>query len=130
MFLFAVPAVPPCSPGDFFEPNDTDSAAAEVAELLFTALGACPTDEDWFSIELAAGDDLLVDAFFGSVEGNIDIEIVDPTGAVVASGSNTGDGESASHTAASDGTYLIRVFLESDAGGDPGVAYEIELIIS
>ena len=123
MDLFVDPAAPPCTPGDAFEPNDTDTTAASVWATTFYALGACPAEGDYYAIDLAVGDVLTVDFLFSDAEGDIDVDLYDPSGAWVDGSSSSSDDETLTYTADAAGAWVIRAELYSDTGVHTGNFY-------
>src|SRR5262249_37201835 len=99
---------------DAFEDNDTLAAPHAITAGMIQALFACPGDDDYYSIALGLNDTLTVDLAYTFGEGDIDLEIYNPAGTVIASGHNATSNESATITAATGGTYVIRVYLAND----------------
>ena len=114
---------------DMLEDNDTRSTASMLSGLNTNAQ-LCSGDDDWFSVSLGLGDALTVDATFQHGEGNIDLELHDPSGAQVGTARSTNDDETISFTAASAGTHTIRATLAADTGPQPGNAYVIRASVS
>ena len=75
---------------------------------------------------LFVGDNIAVDLTFTHAEGDIDLELLDPTGTVAASSATTTDDESLTHTATAAGVWTIRVTLSSDSGSQTGNSYGLE----
>ncbi len=103
---------------DGFEENDTLETAAAIGTLNTAQLTAMLTDltveagdDDWFSVALdfAAGAQVDVDLSFIHGDGDVDLEVFDETGQLLAFSESITDGESASFTAET-GTAFIRVF--------------------
>ena len=110
---------------DSFEDNDTDTTPTVIGAGSYTSLVSCPTDDDWYSIPLLAGDEITVDLTFANAEGDLDVRLYDPTGATVALGNTTTDDESVSHTAGAGGDFLILVEMYADGGAAPGNDYDM-----
>ena len=125
--LEVVPVEPPCSPGDFFEPNDSISAVRVVEPTIIYALGACPSDDDWYGVMAGAGDTLAVTAFFDHPEGNVDLALYDSAGQLITSATSTTDDETISETVTSGGLHYVHVYLTSDSGSYTGNAYELSI---
>jgi hypothetical protein len=116
---------------DAFEENDTSAAAAVVPGGLTTGLQACPTDDDWYSVFLAIGDTIAVDALFTHAEGDIDMELLDPALTEVDDSTSTSDDESVGpYVATAAGDHFIRVFLSADSGSVAGNAYALDVTLS
>ena len=76
--------VPAICPVDAFEQNDTDAAAALLAEGTHTGLHVCNSDADWYRIPLVAGAVLTVESNFSHAEGDLDLSLQRSGGRVVA----------------------------------------------
>jgi hypothetical protein len=87
----------------------------------------CPSDADWFEMQLAAGDRFDVDAVFAHAEGDIDLQLRDVWGGVLDTGSTTTDNESVTYTATGDELVRLRVQLTSDAGSFIGNEYDLQV---
>ena len=122
MDLQVTPWAPACV-DDAFEDNDVNTAATPLTAGSWSGLGACPADEDWYAVGMAAGDTIDVDILFPALEGNVDLMLVDPAGVVVAVSNGTNDSEDVSWTAVLPGDHLVQVELVSDSGVFPGNAY-------
>ncbi|MFO0748625.1 MAG: pre-peptidase C-terminal domain-containing protein [Myxococcota bacterium] len=67
----------PCLP-DRLEPNDTRGAAAPVtAPGDETDLAVCPFDQDWFRLEVQAGERVHISALFAQADGDLDLRVYD-----------------------------------------------------
>lgn len=115
---------------DSFEPNDTRGSAAGVSPGLQTGLQACSGDDDFFALGLLANETIDVDLRFSHAEGDIDLQLLDGSGNVVASGTSGSDDESLSYTVPANGTYAIRAFLYSDTGQTPGNGYDLDVAVT
>ena len=102
-----------CPPDDAFEENDTRATAAPVALGVVVAGAAC--DDDWYRVDLVAGDEITVTATFAHAGGDLDMALHDPSGALVAAAGSGTDDEVIVHTATETGAYAVRVF---GFGGD------------
>ena len=124
---FELGLVPVDCGDDALEDNDDELTAISIASGLFSSLAACPADEDWYAASVGAGGEILVDLFFDHQQGDINAELIDPSGAVVASASSTDDDEQLGPwTVATPGDHLIRVFLFADGGDLPGNDYTLD----
>ena len=105
---------------DGFEDNDSNVAAAAITEST-VAFGA-QSDEDWYSIDAAAdGTRLLVSLRFNAAD-NLDLELRDVGGTLLASSTNgVGVNEAIDYTAATMGTYHLNV-----TGNNSGDGYAID----
>lgn len=92
------------------------NASTSILELestyLSDALGyATSADEDWYRIEIAAGDDgLVIEALFDDALGNIDIELYNSLQVRVAGSTNDDVNEEHIYYEGTAGVYYIRVF--------------------
>ena len=113
---------------DVFEPNDSLVAAAPVSlPLSEEALTICPEDQDYYSFPLTEGGIAQIDASFNTAEGDINIRLFDPDGAVVAQSTSETDGEKISYTAAITGLHVLQVELLPDLLTAPGNSYGLEV---
>jgi hypothetical protein len=109
-------------PADAFEPNDTRKqatpiAAGELGELVCTG-------EDWYAIELEAGQTVTVSvALAGGEERDelgrmksLDVQLMDPIGMKVAEYSSW-QPEPLTAPIASSGTYYVRVHADGESVG-------------
>ncbi len=77
----------PCL-ADAREPSDTPAQATAVgrpaspAKVSYTNLSICPANPDWYSVQLNAGDQLVVDLTFVQVDldGDLDVHLYKPDG--------------------------------------------------
>ena len=58
---------------DAFEDSDTRLTAANLPFGTTAGLTACPADDDWYRIDIAANRRLVADATFTHADGNIDL---------------------------------------------------------
>jgi len=112
---------------DALEPNDSQGAAAMILPVTEQNLTACPTDSDWYLFPAVTGDSIEFDLVFAHAEGDIDVDLYDPSGALVASSFTTTDDESITWPATADGDYTVEVYLLTDSGGIPGNYYDMTL---
>jgi len=70
----------------------------------------CQQDEDWYVNWMFAGEDLKVLIAFTHADGDLDIEIIDDQGAVLADSTSTSDDEYVEVLNVLEGTHYIRVF--------------------
>jgi hypothetical protein len=112
---------------DGFEENDTLAAPAQITGGVISNLFSCPNDDDYYAILMGALDTLTVDASFVFGEGNIDLQLYNPAGTVVASGTLNQSNETLTFAAVTAGTHVLRVFLQSDLGASPGNSYTLNV---
>ena len=84
--------------------------------MLYPKLVLCAENEggDWFSVALQIGDTLTVDIAFEHAVGDLNLELLDPSPAVMDSSTSISDDESVSFTAVEEGDHYIHVFGASD----------------
>jgi len=110
---------------DNFEPNDTFAEPYDISSSSGVWLSSwggfgIQGDEDWFSIVVGASEDrVFVDLTFTHADGDIDIELWDPTGAVLAKSASVDDDEHIDKTVV-PGTYYLRLYY-----GNQGNAYDL-----
>jgi hypothetical protein len=111
---------------DVFEDDDDPTSALLLPDSqdLVGAI-ACPTDPDWFGVQLFEGELLTIDASFSHAEGNIDLALQDATGAVLATSNSSTDGEQLTWNAAADEMVFVGAELVSDAGAFAGNSYTL-----
>lgn len=102
---------------DAYEPNNSRTAAyyhlANERTWLSTLLGlGVQSDEDWYQIYVN-NDRLVVDCRFTHANGDIDIQVTDSSGTVVATSNSTTDNEFIDYAPPSSWEiYYIRVYGE------------------
>ena len=114
---------------DVFEDNDVASSPSTLSGSILN-LSACPGDDDYYGLFLGAGDDIDVEALFTFAEGDLDLEVIDPDGAVAASSRMMGSNERVAFTANTAGPHQLRVFMVSELGPKIGVPYSISAQIT
>ena len=114
---------------DTFEDNDALDAPAPLTPGIHPQLMACPYDEDYYALDLNAGDALQVDARFVHASGDVDLRLYSPAGAQVAKSLSNSDDESLSYAVTAAGAYVLKVALDPYAADDevPGNGYELEV---
>ena len=123
-------ATGPTCVDDGFEENDSVTTASALSAGLTSGLTICDGDFDYYSITLAEGEILSVDALFADADGDIDIALLDVSGSQVASSTSTTDDETLGpYSAPVAGTYTIEVELYADAGVNPGNTYELDIAV-
>jgi hypothetical protein len=114
---------------DAFEDNDDSAAAVALGESSNTGLIACPGDSDFFALDLLEGQLLATDAMFDAVEGDVDVYLLDPSGALLLSSVSASSDEWIDYVVPADGIHLLEIVLAADAGVVPGNSYDLELAI-
>ncbi len=117
-------------PDDSYEDNDTDTTPSTgITTGSYTSLRVCPSDDDYYAVTVSPGDAITVALLFGDAEGDVDLEIIDATGTTVAYSDSVTDDEWATFTSTTGGTYLVYVYLYSDAGTSIGNDYDMDVTV-
>jgi hypothetical protein len=116
---------------DTFEPNNSQgSTAIIVPPTNEPNLNACLSDEDWFDFSVAAGDTVTVSLTFPHAEGDINVEVLDGSSTVLASGTSGTDNELITYTSPSINLLFIKVELATDTGAVVGNGYTLDVTIA
>ena len=112
---------------DVFEDNDTMETAWQVTNVPVSLEGFVSVygDDDYFSLEVVAGDIVKVDCLFTHAMGDIDLYAIDSDGIEVSSSSGTSDNEHIEWISDVSGTFYIVVKMYS-----PDVCNEYVLDVS
>jgi len=109
--------------GDRFEPNDDPANATELDGGSADDLGIdTADDEDYFAVDADSGDLVTAETMFAHRDGDIDMEILSPSGEVVARSLSITDDERVDHVAETNGTYYVVVYGYDGATNDYDVA--------
>lgn len=96
---------------DAFEPNDGPQTATPRSAGTTSGLVLAASDEDWFSIELVAGQRLEAGILFAHAAGNLELQLFDPALNLVVGSTSADDDEWCVVDAASEsGPWFVRVF--------------------
>jgi hypothetical protein len=114
--------VAPCA-DDGFEENDSCEQAALVSPGTYTGLHVCPSDDDWYAVDLQEGDTITATILFAHAEGDLDMALHYPNCELLAASQSSTDNEQLVYQAASAGTYHIRVY------GFRGAENDYDLIV-
>ena len=107
-----------CCQDDEWEPSDYENAIPVISTDVVSDLSICSGDEDWFAIDLLAGQLLSVEVLFDQVtdEQDLDVYVVSPNGSTVLTpccdpdnGQSATSNESLLFEATSDATYYVLV---------------------
>jgi len=118
---------PPGDCLDDFEPDDTIAEARPITATLYEDFSVCEGDDDHFAFDASAGDEIVFWIDFPHAEGDVDLFLLDDSGAEVASATSLDDDETLLFTALEDGTYVARVTQVTDDGGVLGNLYNLSL---
>ena len=117
---------------DAFEPNNTSNNALPIdpgsymMRMCYEAqIG--DRDEDCFSFNLGQDDQLLVDATFMNADGDLDMDLYNPIGQIVARSQTRDDNEMIDHTAQLGGSYTLCV-VPQGLGFESDYALDLEVI--
>ncbi len=102
---------------DGYENNDSSGTASTVsAPFGPTLLQACPNDDDWFRVFVNAPHGIAASISFTHANGDVDMQMFDPSLTLVDSSTGTTDSESVSVTnVLSTGYYYFRIYGFSGA---------------
>jgi hypothetical protein len=120
---------------DVYEPNESFLDAAPLGAGTYTALSVCDSvDNDFYAIDLVAGDLLTIDVLFSDAEADIDARLYDEDGTtILQSGSSTSDNETLTYfeSLSPTKTVYLEVFLWSDGSPlQPGGNYDLVIDIN
>lgn len=97
---------------DTWENNDTLQTAPYVGlPFTFANLRICPSDDDYFSFPLNAGDQVQLNALFDHSFGDVDIQLYNQSGTMVDGSHSQTDNENIKYLAPTTGPYAVRVTL-------------------
>ncbi len=106
-----------CCVDDSFEPDDSRAAARTLSGTDFDGT-LCPDDDDWIAVPITSGSRIVVDLLFDGARADVDLELVGPTGTVLASSLGVTDSEHIDFTVSTAGTYALHVFSLEAASND------------
>jgi hypothetical protein len=105
-----------CPTDDPFEPNnERASSAPDLQARLDEVVGAVCANDDFFDLSPIANCPMRVTLQFDDAHGDLDLQLLDGSNAVLASSSGTGNTEQIDHTATSAARVWLRVFGFNDA---------------
>lgn len=90
-----------------FEPNQTRRTASPLQPGDYKGL-LC-NDEDWFAVEVPAGQRIEVDVRFDHARGDLELDVTDGRGKLIGWSHGTADDEAAAVTPKAGGTVYVRV---------------------
>jgi hypothetical protein len=109
-----VPRIPDCLP-DLLEPNNSSGSPRLLDPRtgpLYDELQLCPSDADWYRLEIEAGTYLTIDARFRQTDGDIDLQLFLADGRTLVDESRSiTDNERVELEVGTDLVLLVRVFL-------------------
>lgn len=95
---------------DLLEDNDALDGAPRLPPGEYDDLVVCPGDDDYYAVYLRAGESIGATIQFTNADGDLDLMLFDPSGAMVAESRGTGDDETVSHDATTEGEHVVRVY--------------------
>ena len=96
---------------DNYEDNDSCEAAAPITPGTYHNLQICSNDEDWFAVDLKAGDIISVTVLFSQAQGDLELMLYGPDCSLpLRYSQSTTDNEQVTYAAIADGTYNIRIY--------------------
>jgi len=109
-----------CCMDDANEENDSPSAGDPLTVSGGTAAfdgTICPSDDDWYSFDVSGANRVEVLLLIADASQDLDLELRDPSGALVASSLGVTDTESIDTLVTASGTYTIGVlgFLQDSS---------------
>lgn len=112
---------------DRYEDNDIEGEARPVGNGAHDELIRCPADPDWFLLDACIGDPLDVSIVHSAAEGDLDLRLYDPLGALVAESATGGDTERVVHVADEAGHHRVEISMLADVGAVVGSPYRLSV---
>ncbi|MEL6178232.1 MAG: pre-peptidase C-terminal domain-containing protein, partial [Myxococcota bacterium] len=98
------------------EDNDSREDATRLDMGTFTEQAICPGDDDWYAVELNAGEALTAALAFTHADGDLDLQMVNEAGIVIASSVSLTDNEEATiEPVETAGIVYVRAYGFQDA---------------
>jgi len=96
---------------DSYEENDTCSAGALITTGIYPNLQVCSGDDDWFAVDLEAGDTVIITTHFAHALGHLDMELYDTDcWTWLDYSTSSTDDEQIAYTVHASGAYNVRVY--------------------
>jgi len=109
---------------DWMEENDDYGNAHWVDAKYYSDLRILDYDEDWFQLSLNIGDAIDISIYFNHNDGNLSLELYDPSNSWRVGSYSTYDDEFISYSIDKAGIWRIRVYHEY---GNSTVPYELDI---
>ncbi|MBI4613816.1 MAG: pre-peptidase C-terminal domain-containing protein [Planctomycetes bacterium] len=94
---------------DANEDNDTQATAWVITPgVEYTSL-VC-ADDDWFRFDVSGPGTVTIDARFSHASGDLEMQLADPAGQVLAASASSDDDERIEFALAAAGSYYVRVY--------------------
>lgn len=116
-----------CPAGDRYDPNNSAPQAVRIPDGSYPALIACEGSDDWFRFSAFAGSEVTVTATFLHAEGDIDLEVRNGAGNLVAEADSQTNNETLRFVPTASGFYALRVTLFEDTGSVTGTPYALSI---
>ena len=113
IFIYDGPLPLDCEFDDTFEPNDTPAAARNILTAQTVEAIVCGNNEDWFRIDVIAGNRVNVRVDFLHAEGNLDAQLLRGQ-SVIASAESETDNEYLSFLAEATETLFLKLSLTGE----------------
>ncbi|KKL85184.1 hypothetical protein LCGC14_1957270, partial [marine sediment metagenome] len=113
---------------DIYEPNNNFSSAWSLMPNLYTDLTILGGDNDWFRLEnITYFDFLNITIFFNHSEGDLQLELYNPSNGLQALSNSTSDNEQILFNATDPGAWRIRVY---HMYGNSDVNYTLDILVN
>ena len=112
---------------DWMEENDDFGGAWYVDPNYYSGLKMVYNDDDWFKTYLRNGDNFEVSIFFKHFEGDLELELYDPSGAHRVGSYSSNDDEKITYMADMAGDWRIRVY---HAVGTSELHYDLDIWVN
>ncbi|GAH84728.1 unnamed protein product, partial [marine sediment metagenome] len=112
---------------DWMEDNDDFGSAWYVDPNYYSGLKMVFNDDDWFRTYLRNGDNLEVSIFFKHFEGDLELELYDPSGAHRIGSYSSNDDEKITYMADMAGDWRFRVY---HAFGTSELHYDLDIWVN
>ncbi|MFX1363814.1 MAG: PPC domain-containing protein [Promethearchaeota archaeon] len=110
---------------DYMEENDDFWSSSWVESRYYHRLKIVDSDEDWFNLYLNSGETIDVNIYFKHLDGNLQLELYDPSYISRTYDNSSDDNAFISFTSNMDGDWRIRVY---HADANSSVYYDLDLI--
>lgn len=107
-------------------PTGEDPPLASIAADTPTTLRVCPNDSDYWPVPLLLGDELDATINFTNDNGDLQLKLHRPGGAVLVGSTTSDDLERIIYEAEENGTYYLRVYGEGEDMGEYVFEYAID----
>lgn len=121
------PTDSPCRT-DAREENDSPVDAPQLGAGNQSGLFVCTLDDDWFRYQLNAGQRITATVTFNAAVGDVDVQLISSTGAVIDSSTGVTGLEDVSWLATTAATVYLRVYVFP--GAPATVPYELATVFA